>query len=234
VGDDSFSFFDEKRVEFIQINKPLLASALLHLDYWNRVKVNPIVDCEAYYDHANKETVIRVRQENGEYFTLAYNNAMQVFNGEFEYNNDMYLNFNKKIYSPVLGKNSDLHQLNEGNYLNLFGSQKLLRVGVTLRSEKGKVLQYKKTGIVSNLTYPFDNVIYKTSLGQSRIVTGNHHWYKIREGNHSVPAKNNVETKEEMADLRGSWINVELTAASKDNNKIDILAILNHIRFSHQ
>lgn len=234
VAEDSFSFFDEKNVEFVKINKPLLAPALLHLDYWNRVKNNPIVDCDAYYDHANKETVIRVRQSDGSYFTLAYNDALGLFNGEHEHNNDWYMMFGKKVYSPVLGNPKILHQHNEGDYLNLFNQQKLLRVGVTLRSEGGKVIQYKKTGIISNLEYPFSNIIYKTSLGQSRIVTGNHNWYKLREGNHSVPAKNESEVRTEMADLRGTWVTVELTAESKNKNKIDILAIINHLRFSHQ
>ena len=238
-----FTFFDEKHVEFVKMGKPLLAQKLLHLDLWDKVKTDPIIDAEGYYDHQYKETCIRIRTKSGMAMVISYNEMLGVFNGEYEYNNDHYISFDKKMYAPVKGQSNLLHQLNEGPVLNLFGDKKLLKTRVLVNSEIDKVLQYKQTGLITSMKYPIKEVLYKTSLGQTRIVKGDHPWYKIREGNHSIPAKNEFLTipakneflkTSELADLRGNWISIEITAESINNAKVDILAVINSLRQSHQ
>jgi hypothetical protein len=233
-SDYGFSFFDEKHIEFIKINKPLLISKLLHLEYWNRFKNDRITDCEAFFDHANKETNIRVRTASGQSVFISYNEMFQAFNGEYEYNNDLYIDFDKKIYAPSTDLVKDLHQLNEGSPLNLFGSQKELKLGFLVNADIDKIFQYKNTGIVSSLKYPFKSFYYKSSRGMERTVLGTHNWYKIREGNHTVPAINETNDLSQIGHLRGNWVYVEITAESLEQNKVDILAVNNSLRFSHQ
>jgi len=233
-SDYGFVFFDEKNVEFIKLDKPMLAMKLLHMDYFEMFKKDPIIDTEAYYDHEMKESNIRIRTKSGKSILLSLNEMLNVFNGEYEYNNDLYINFDKKIYSPVNGSPNKLHELNEGDYLNLFGEQKELKIGFYVNAQLDKVFIHKGISIITSLDYPIKQVIYRSSLKQYRIVPGTHGWYKIREGNHTIPAKNESEIPEEYADLRGNWVYVEVTAESLNKNKVDILAIINHLRFSHQ
>jgi hypothetical protein len=236
VSDFGFSFFDEKHVEFIKIDKPLLAANLLHLDFWDDMKHDRVVDTEAFFDHKYKETNIRIRCASGKSILISYNEMLQVFNGEYEYNNDHYISFDNKLYAPVNGMNHVLHQLNEGYPLHLFGKQRLLKIKGIIASDVNQVFLYKKTGIITNLKYPVKSIEYKTSLDQERIVLSNHNWYKIREGNHSVPAKNDTTDhfSSELDDLRGNWISVEITAESLYKNKVNILALINNLRVSHQ
>ena len=237
-----FCFFDEKHVEFIKVIEPMLVANFLHLHYWNLFKTNPVIDTESYFDHENKETNIRLRTKNGTSYMISYNEnkAIKRFNGEIEFNNDLYIMFDKKVYAPItLGTSEaptsfDLHQLNEGDPLLFFNEQKLLNIGYYVNSEISKIFQYKTLGVVCNLAYPMTSIFFKSNLGYDRTVFGNHNGYKIREGNHTVPAINDQTEFYGVSDVRGNWVYVEIIFESLNKNKVDILATINSLRFSHQ
>jgi len=235
VSDFGFSFFDEKKIEFVKMDQALFHQNMLHLEHWDRFKNDRIVDTEAFFDHEHKETNIRIRTASGKSTTFSYNESFKIFNGEYDhFDNDIFMSFDNKMYAPKRGVNNQLHQLNEGDPLDFFGSQRLLKLKVIVHTELDKVFQYKRTGVVSSIDYPVAYVIYETSLGQRRVVFGTHPYYKMREGNHSIPAKNEIYTSSELADLRGNWVSIEITAESINKNKVDILAIVNYLRLSHQ
>ena len=231
-----FCFFDERKVEFVKVKEPLLVKHLLHLEYFNRFKENKIIDTEAYFDQENKETCIRIRSEKGDNFTLSYNEAQGVFNGEFPYDNDIYMMFDEKIYSPITADNisQELHQLNAGDILNFFNVQHDMVLGFYIKADIDKVFQYKQVGIITNIDYPVKQIIGKSNLGYDRIIFGDHVAYAIREGIHTVPMINETNDQEQCTDVRGNWVYIEITAESLNQNKVDILAVLNDLRYSHQ
>lgn len=239
-SDYGFVFFDERKVEFVKRAEGLLAKKLLHLEYFNKHKQDPIIDTEPYFDQENKETCVRIRTKNGNNYTLSFNEAMGVFNGEFPFDNDIYMMFDEKVYSPITTVNGNdilsenLHQLNEGNILNFFGVQTNMVLGVYINANLDKVFQYKQVGIVTNISYPINSVFGKSNLGYDRTILGTHEWYKIREGIHTVPLVNESNDPEEYKDVRGNWVYIEINVSSLNQNKVDILAVLNDLRYSHQ
>jgi hypothetical protein len=48
-------------------------------------------------------------------------------------------------------------------------------------------------------------------LGHNSAILGTHHWYKIREGVHTLPAKKPMD----YDDIRGEWCSIEVEAESK-------------------
>lgn len=242
VSDYGFTFFDERKVEFIKRRDPLLSKNLLHLEYFNRFKKDKIIDTEAYFDQENKETCIRIRTTKGNNFMLSYNEMFQLFNGEFpiQYDNDIFIMFDENVYSPIrtLSGNDilsqQLHQLNAGDILNFFNVQTELKLGIYVSMELGKVIQYKNCGLITNLDYPIKCIFGKSDLGYDRTIKGTHNWYKIREGVHTVPMINETNERFGISDLRGNWVYIEITAESLNKNKVDILSILNFLRYSHQ
>lgn len=242
TSDYGFTFFDERKVEFIKRVKPLLTQHLSHIEYFNRFKANPIIDTEAYFDQENKETCIRIRTKNGTNFMLSYNEMLETFNGEFpiQYDKDLFIMFDEKVYAPITTYpgndifSSDLHQLNEGDILNFFGVQTDLILGLYINADIDKVFQYKQWGIITNIDYPVKSVFGKSNLGYDRLILGTHNWYKIREGNHTVPMINETNQAFNISDIRGNWVYIEMTVESLNKNKVDILAVLNDLRYSHQ
>ena len=239
-GDYGFCFFDEKNVEFVKINKPLLTQNLLHTEYFNLFKTNPIIDTEPFFDFENKETNIRLRTKNGTSYTISYNEVMKVFNGLIEYDDDLYIMFDKKTYYPINtgSLSEDLHQLNEGEILNISGELRKMTLGFHINAKMDKVFQYKAWTAISGIDFPFESITFKSSLGQERVVLGTHNWYKIREGNHTVPAMNETNDPLECYDIRGNWVYVEMVVSipkdKLDIEKVNILAVINSLRFSHQ
>lgn len=237
------TFFDERKIEFVKIKEPLLIKNFLHLEYFNRFKEDKIIDTEAYFDQENKETCVRIRTKNGNNFMLSYNERLQVFNGEFpiQYDKDIFIQWDEKIYAPItievkgVGISSyDLHQLNEGDILNFFNEQTELVIGVKSAAQLDKVIQFKNSGLITNLDYPIKSAFGNSNLGYDRTILGTHNWYKIREGTHTFPMINDTSQKFGISDIRGNWIYIEITAESLNKNKVDILAILNDLRYSHQ
>lgn len=237
-----FCFFDERKIEFVKIIEPLLSKNFLHLNYFELFKTDPIIDTEPYFDHENKETCIRIRTKKSNNFVLSFNESdgFKVFNGELPYNNDIYLMFDEKVYSPITtgsGINllsSDLHQLNAGDYLNFFGVQHQLKIGLYINADIDKVFQYKQCGIITNLEYPVKSIKGNSNLGYDRLILGTHNWYKIREGIHTVPMINETNKTHNISDIRGNWVYIEITAESLNKNKVNILAVINDLRYSHQ
>lgn len=240
--DYGFTFFDERKIEFVKIKDGLLSKNFLHLEYFNKHKHNPIIDTEGYYDHEHKETCIRIRTDNGQNYMLSYNEALQKFNGEFpiQFDKDLFIQFDEKVYAPIRTNgdssilSTDLHQLNEGDILNFFNEQVELTLGFYINSDIDKVFQYKQLGIITNLVYPIKQAFGKSNLGYDRTILGLHNWYKIREGIHTVPMINETNDNYEATDIRGNWVYIEITAESLNKNKVDILSVLSDLRFSHQ
>lgn len=244
-----FYFYDENKNEIVKITEPILAKHLYHLNHLDLLdyKRNEIIDVEGYYDDTHKETIVRLRTSNGNYFTYSINELSGILNGFFEYNNDIYIPFKNRIFTtskkvngadpgaPLIGTpNQDiflLHELNAGKNLKIFGDNKSMRIKIIINAQPLSVKIFKHIAGIININFPIDKIVLNTSLGQTRIITGDHHMYKIREGRHSVPLKNRMD----WDDLRGEWATIEVYISNKEPfNKINIFSFINFVRNSYQ
>lgn len=233
-----FSFFDEKRIEFVKIGQPLLIEKQLHLKMYEKFINDPIVDSEGYYDDEYKESNIRLRTKSGAYFTLSFNEMFQAFNGNYEYNSDLFMVWNNNILAPItntvafeLGTRPEsavLHELNKGEYLKFFGNYKTFKLGVICNPDSNAISIFKHWAANININFPIAKINILTSSGQTRTILGTHHRYDIREEVHSVPLKN----RNDWDDLRGHWMYIEVEINSLYNKKIDILSFINFVRNS--
>jgi hypothetical protein len=135
------------------------------------------------------------------------------------------------ISTPLIGESRycpDLHELNVGKFLNLFGKQHTMKLGFVCNASPQYTKIFKHIQMILSTDYAIKNVQVKTSLKQERFVPGSHMTYRIREGMHSVPLKN----PQDVADLRGSWAYIELEIESINNTKVDLFSVIMHLRKS--
>ncbi len=224
-----FTFFDERKTEFIKVIQPLLIQNNLALHYENFFQNNKIVDIEGYYDEKYKETNFRFRTDTDENFCLSYNEVLKVFNGIIQYDNDLYMMFQEKVLAPY-ASGQKLGLLNYGNELKFFELKKCITLGIISAPNYPYVKINKGIGIVTNINYPVDKVKFNTSINQSNEVTGSDYYYRIEEGVHRVPAKKETD----FDDIRGGWCYIELTAKSFNNQRLKFFSIINFVRNSYK
>ena len=224
-----FKFFDERKIEFIEINKPLLIQNNLALSYRKFFENNKIIDIEGYYDEQYKETNIRFKTATNQNFVLSYNEVLKLFNGQIEYDNDVYMMFQEKIIAPYAASQK-LGLLNYGKELNFFEVNKCITIGIISSPKYPYTKINKGIGIMLNTNYPVDKVYYSTNLGQNKTILGNHFRYRIREGVHTVPSQNMTDT----TDIRGNWCYIEITAKSLYNQRLKFFSIINYVRNSYK
>lgn len=233
-----FVFFDEKEVEFIKMTEPMFFKHGLQLHYMELFRDNPIINTESFYNTEYKESNIFVETANGATYMISYNEALACFNGIFEIKSNIFMNFDKKVFIPINDEDAelskDLHQLNEGEYLNVLNDQKEMVIGFYVNSEINEVFIHKMTSMIVNLEYPVKEVYMRSNLGYERTLLGTHEGYKIREGIHTIPSINDSLEYYGNEDIRGSWVYVEITMESLFLNKVDILGVISSIRKSHQ
>ena len=244
--DYGFCFIDERRLEFVKVNEPLLIRNQLSFLLRNLTSLsNRIVDAEGYYDDNFKETNIQITWANGTSLVLSYNEALQVFNGWMEYAQSIFLTWDSDVFAPkndtaAFGEGtrrdeSKLHNLNNGTTLELFDEQKSMKLGVTTYLPEEKIAIFTAWAAKINVRYPFKQMILRTSTNQAKVISGQHHRYQIRESLHSVPLKNRYDT----TDLRGQWLYLEVEfehnpAARAVNQRIDLFNFANFLRESYQ
>lgn len=224
-----FVFFDERKSEIVKINKPLFMENDLLLAIKELFNVNKVLDCEGYYDDQNKETNIRFRTTTGLNFVISYNEIEKAFNGKIQYDNDLYMTFQEKVLAPY-ADSSKVDELNTGRMLEFFGEKKFMTVSVISSPRMAQSKINKRLGILTNIKYPIIRATFETSLGHIRQVLGTHHWYKIYEGLHNIPAKN----QSDVDDIRGEWTKITVEVESKNNQKIDLLGLINYFRISNR
>jgi hypothetical protein len=241
-----FVFFDETAVEFVKVDQPLFYKLDLHFDYMNRFLNDKIVDTEAFFDYENKESNILLRTKSGLEYIVSFNEKFTKFNGEFQHAKDLYMEFNKEVFAPIRTSvlnpitdeidylSKDVHQLNRGDILNYFNEQKTLILGYMLTNTIDKVFQFKSWGLVTNIKYPIKRIFVKSNLGYDRTILGTHSWYKLREGNHTVPMINDTIVNADVTDVRGNWVYVETEVESLNNSEIKLVSFINNLRISHQ
>ena len=188
---------------------------------------NKVYDVEGYYDDLNKETVIRTRTENGSYLTYSYNELFGVMNGFYEFDNDQYFMWNNEVYSPKKDT-MEIEQHNKGICLRFSGDDKSMKIGVVTNISPTRVKIFHNFMANINIDYPIEKIEIKTSSGQTRVIDKTHHRYKIREGLHTVPLKN----QNDWSDLRGEWMELTIEIKNLKNKKIDIFSITNFVRLS--
>lgn len=225
-----FTFFDEKRYEWIKVEQPVFIEKDLHLKMRDTFRNDKIIDSEGWFDDEYKETNIRLRTKSGKTYTISFNERFVSFNGYYDYDNDIYMVWNNDVYSPDLNNPDSLHQFNIGDYLRLYQDDKVIKLRVTININPETVKIFKHWAGIININYPIEKLTIKTNLGQERIIEGSHYWYKIREGRHSVPLKNEMD----WDDLRGEWATIEAEIKSQDNKKVDIFSFINFVRHSYQ
>lgn len=226
-----FVFFDERNREFIKIKDPLLEKNQLSLFYNTFFKENPIVDVEGFFDYIYKETNLRFRTQSGKAFILSYNEALGCFNGEWAIDGDIFPIFQERILVPY-NNSQRVGELNNGEVLRFFEQPKLkMYLKIVSASDSKRTQIAKGIAVHININYPIVKTIFETSLGQIRTILGTHHWYKIREGVHTLPSKNMMDPS---TDIRGEWVSVDMEVESRDNNKINIYSIVNYLRNSYK
>lgn len=224
-----FLFFDERKTELVQITNPLFIQKNLFLHLKEFFRLNNVIDIEGYYDDKFKESNIRFRTEQNVNFVISYNELLKCFNGKIKYDNDLYFTYQNNIIAPY--QNSlKLGELNRGNELEFFEVKHNLRIKVISAPEFDSTKINKGIAIYLNTNYPIIKAIFETSLGHYRSVLGTHHWYKIREGIHTIPAKNETD----YTDIRGEWCSIDIEVESKDNKRINIFSIKNFFRNSYK
>ena len=227
-----FTFFDEKRLEWVKNNNPILFKNNYHLKMKEIFENDPIVDSEGYYDNEYKETNIRFITKSGKSYMLSYNEAFNVFNGWLGIESNLFLVWNENVFAPKfnLENSKNLHQLNKGAILEFFDSEQVLKIEITINVNPTTIKIFKEWEGILNINYPIKKMKIKTSSGQERIISGKHHRYKIQENRHSVPLKNRLDTE----DLRGDWATLEIEIEKKSEEKIDVFGFINFVRHSYR
>ena len=224
-----FVFYDEIKNEYVKITEPLFAMNMLSLEIRKMLLNDTVIGAEGYYDDEFKETNIRLRTKNGLGFVISYNELLKVFNGKIDFNNDLYFRFQNKIFSPYFNSKK-IGELNRGQQLNFFGVQKNIKLKVISAPQFFDTKINKGIAVYCNTNYPLLKTTFITSLGHSRIIEGTHHWYKIREGVHTLPAKNATD----YDDIRGEWCSIEIESESKNNQEVKFFSLINFFRKSYK
>lgn len=224
-----FVFFDENKNEIVKITQPLLITNNLALEVKSMFENNKVVGIENYYDEEYKEINIRFRTENDFNFVISYNELLKVFNGKIDYDNDLYFMFQNKVLAPY-NESKKIGELNNGKQLEFFDIQKNLILKVISAPLFYETKINKGIAVYLNTNYPLLKSTFITSLGHQRIILGSHHWYKIREGVHTLPTKN----PNDYDDIRGEWCSIELELEVVDNKEIKIFSIINYFRKSYK
>jgi len=100
-GEFGFSFFDEYNKTFVKMAEPLSLKLEIQQKLQELFNNDAIIDTEGYYDSEYKETNIRIRTEKGNAYMLSYNEILGVFNGYIDYDNDIYIMFDKRVFAPI-------------------------------------------------------------------------------------------------------------------------------------
>lgn len=224
-----FVFFDEKRTEIVKIIEPLLLKNLLAIGVKDLFDVNKIIAVEGYYDDEFKETNLRFRTTTGLNFIISYNELLKTFNGKIDYDNDLYFVFQNKVIAPY-ENSKKLGELNHGIELLFFDVKKNIKLKVISTANPTDTKINKGIAVYTNINYPLLKTTFITSLRHLRTILGTHHWYKIREGVHTLPSKNPTD----YSDIRGEWCSIEIEAESKNNQQVKIFSLLNFYRKSYK
>lgn len=223
-----FMFFDELKNEILKITEPLLVVNSLALEVKSMFDNNDVVGVEGFYDDEFKETNLRFRTKDGINFVISYNELLKVFNGKFDFENDLYFMFQNKILAPY-GDSQNIGELNHGQQLNFFGVQKNLKLKVVSAPRFFDIKINKGISVYVNTNYPLLKTTFITSLGHTRVIPKTHHWYKIREGLHTLPAKN----PSDYDDIRGTWCSIEIESEIVANKEVKFFSLLNFFRKSY-
>lgn len=227
-GSAGFYFYDERKNEIVKVSEGILVKEEVGYYINKMLEGDTVYDVEGYYDDLNKETIVRTRSQKGKLYTYSYNELFGVMNGFYELDNDQYFNWNNEIFAPK-PNSTKIEQINKGIHLQINGSNKSLKIGVVCNINPTYTKIFHNFMANINTMYPIENLTIKTSSGQERIIPGTHSRYRIREGIHSVPLKNEVDWE----DLRGEWMELTLEIRNKENKKIDIFSITNFVRQSY-
>jgi hypothetical protein len=223
-----FVFFDELKNEIVKIIEPLLVTNNLALEAKKMFDNNKVIGIEGFYDDEFKETNLRFRTEKGINFIISYNELLKVFNGKYDFENDLYFVFQNKVFAPY-DDSQKIGQLNNGEQLKFFGNQKNLKLKVISAPQFYDIKINKGISVYTNTNYPLLKTTFITSLEHLRIITNRHHWYKIREGLHTLPAKNPTD----YDDIRGTWCSIEIESEIVNNKEVKFFSILNFFRKSY-
>jgi hypothetical protein len=224
-----FVFYDERKHEMIKIDEPLFLKNNLLLYIKNLFENNLVTGVQGYYDEKFKESNIRIRTKENINFVISYNEILKVFNGKFDFNNDLYFQFQNKTIAPY-ASSTKLGELNTGNELEFFEEAKDLVLEVFSNPNPLDVKINKGLAVNINTLYPIKKTIFKTSLNHVREILEDHHFYKIREGIHTIPAKN----QEDIDNIFGENCSIRIETSSKSNNKINIFSLTNFYRKSYK
>lgn len=224
-----FLFFDERKTEILKIVSPLLLSNNLLMYAKEFFDINKVIDVEGYYDEKYKETNLRFKTSTGTNFVISYNEVFKAFNGKIDYDNSLYMTYDNKVIVPN-DNSRKLDELNSGNELTFFGVKKNLKMKVISAPNAMDTKINKGIALYADIDYPILKSIFETSLGDYRSVLGTHHWYKIREGVHTLPSKNQTDYE----DIRGEWCSIDIEIQSQKNKKINLFSLVNFFRKSYK
>lgn len=223
-----FVFFDELKNEIVKITSPLLVQNSLALEVKKMFETNRVTSVEGFYDDEFKETNLRFRTKDGINFIISYNELLKVFNGKFDFENDLYFVFQNKVLAPYFDSQK-IGELNRGDQLKFFDVQKNLKLKVISAPRFFDIKINKGISVYTNTNYPLLKTTFITSLGHNRVIPNSHHWYKIREGLHTLPSKNPAD----YDDIRGTWCSIEIESEIEDNKEVKFFSLINFYRKSY-
>jgi hypothetical protein len=230
-SDFGFSFFDERRNEFIRGATPLTLERDLAFKMREYFDNDPVVNVEGWYDDYYKETNLMLISKSGIKRTLSFNELQQVFNGWYDYQASKYFRFDNIVFAPEAdgGYEPKLHMLNTGNELELFGVQKNAKLGLIVK-EAGPAI-FESISLSLNQNLPVDQVTIYDNRDQSdiRVIASNHFRYEILEGVHHVPLSNMMD----RAEKRGEWAYIEINMSIQSpGQRIELMKMIAHLRAS--
>jgi len=99
-GEVGFSFFDERKKSFVKFGESLSLKFEIEQQLHELFDADNIIDTEGYWDTLYEETNIRIRTEKGKSYLISFNELLGLFNGFYEYNHDIYIMFDNRVFVP--------------------------------------------------------------------------------------------------------------------------------------
>ena len=219
-----FSFIDETLNVLIKYDTPITIQNQYHHDFFNSLRDNPIIDVEAFFDEQHQESNFQVKQLSGLTRVLSYNEVLKGFNGFYEYNAPLYIEFQDKLFAPIendftinginLKNSNSLHQLNSGLALNILGANKKMIISFICSPQIDLISLFSHISAVVGNGTTVEKIELQTKAGLERTILSTHPRFKNREGILSVPLLNywaeDIDPSE-LKDLRSEFLKVTIT-----------------------
>ena len=234
ISDEGFMFFNDKHRKVIMVTNGVAEISDITFNQskiYDELKGKQINDVSAYYSERFSEMVLCVNYDTDKYMAICYNNSplFNLFNGTSDAVSNMYIKFRDKI---IARHNSNkLYLLDEGEKGNFFGTVKdtELEFVVNPNIEDVKIFD-NFMGIIESNGVKFKEIRFYTNLNEEQVIYGDDYRYKIREGRHIVP----LREQQGKPRMRGDYMKIRIIFDNSNNKLISIVSVLTQYRKSNR